>query len=48
MHATFKTLTEKRTLGRSRRTWKDSIRVDLKDMGFDMRYWTDSCQDKNY
>ena len=32
-------LTEKRPLGRTRRTWEDNIRIDLKEIGNNTRSW---------
>ena len=44
---TFKILTgtptEKRTLGRPRRRWKDNIRIDIKEIGIN---WVGMTQDK--
>ena len=40
--------TEKRPLGRSRCRWEDNIRIDLKEIGINMRNWIDSAQDKDY
>ena len=28
--------------------WKDTIRMDLKEIGINMRNWVDSAQDKDY
>ena len=42
------TPTGKRPLGRLRRRWEDNIRMDLKEMGINMRYWVDSAQDRDY
>ena len=36
------TPTEKIPLGRPRRRWEDSIRMDLKEIGIKMRHWVDS------
>ena len=38
--------TGKRPLGRSRRRWKDNIRMVLKDIN--TRNWVDSAQDRDY
>ena len=38
----------KEILGRPRRRWKDNIRMDLKEIGINMRNWVDSAQDRNY
>ena len=37
-----------RPLGRPRRSWEDYLRMDLKEIGIDMRNWVDSAQDRNY
>ena len=48
----FKILTvthaEKRPLGSPRRRWKDNIRMDLKEIGINMRNWADFTQDRDY
>ena len=48
----FKILTGKPTgkkhLGRLRRIWEDNLRMDLKEMGINMRNWVDSAQDRDY
>jgi hypothetical protein len=31
----------KRPLGRSRHRWEDNIRMDLKEIGIDMKNWVD-------
>ena len=38
----------KRSLGRPRHRWEDTIRMDLKEIGIDMRKWVDSAQDRDY
>ena len=38
--------TGKSPLGRPRR--EDNIRMDLKEIGINTRYWVDSAQDRNY
>ena len=40
--------TGKRTLGRPRRRWEDSIRMDLEEIGINAGNWVDSAQDRNY
>ena len=35
--------TEKRPLGRPRRIWEDSIRMDLKEFDINTRNWVDSA-----
>ena len=35
--------TGNRPLGRSRRRWEDKIRIDIKDIGINMRDWLDSA-----
>ena len=35
-------------LGRPRRRWKDNIRMDLKEIGIDLRNWVDSAKDRDY
>ena len=42
------TPTGKRPLGRPRRRWGDNIRMDLKEIGINMRNWVDSAQDRDY
>ena len=48
----FKILTGKPTgkipLGRPRRRWEDSIRMDLEEIGINTGYWVDSAQDRDY
>ena len=39
---------EKRLLGRLRHRWEDNIRMDLKQVGVNMRNWIDSAQDRSY
>ena len=39
---------EKRSLGRPRRRREDHIRMDLKEIGINMRNWIDSAQDMVY
>ena len=38
----------KRPLGILRHRWDDNIRMDLKEIGINMRNWVDSAQDMNY
>jgi hypothetical protein len=38
----------KRPLGRPRRRWEVDIRMDLKEIGINMRNWVDSAQDRDY
>ena len=40
--------TGKRPLGRSRHGWEDNIRIDLKEIGINMRNRVDSAQDRAY
>ena len=40
--------TEKRLLGRPRRTWEDIITKDHKDTGINMRNWLHFAQDRDY
>ena len=40
--------TGKRPLGRPRRRWEDNIRMDLKQIGVNMRNWVDSAQDRDF
>jgi hypothetical protein len=42
------TLTGKRPIGRLRRGWEDTIRMDLKEIGINTRKWVDSAQDRDY
>ena len=48
----FKLLTAapagKRPLGRPRRRWEDSIRMDLKEVGINTRNWIGSPQYRDY
>ena len=41
-------LTGKRSLGGPRCRWEDNIRMDLKEMGINMRNWVHSIQDRDY
>jgi hypothetical protein len=34
-------------LGRSRRRWEDNIRMDLKEIGINMRNWVYLAQDRD-
>jgi hypothetical protein len=38
---------EMRTLGRTRRRWMDNIKIDLREVGWDGRDWTDLAQDRD-
>jgi hypothetical protein len=38
---------EKRPLGRSRRTWVDNIKMDLRETGWDEMDWIDLAQDRD-
>ena len=40
--------TGKRQLGRPRRRWEDNIKMDLKEISINTRYWVDSAQDRGY
>ena len=40
--------TGKRPLGRSRRKWEDNIKIDLKEIYFNIWNWVDSSQDRDY
>jgi hypothetical protein len=48
----FKNLTGtpagKKPIGRPRRRWEDNIRIDLKEIGINMRNRVDSAQDRAY
>ena len=48
----FKILTGKpagkRPLGRPKRRWEDNIRMNLKEIGNNMRNWDDWAQDRDY
>ena len=48
----FKILTGKRTgkrpIGRPRRRWEYTIRMDLEEIGINAGNWVDSAQDRNY
>ena len=37
-----------RPLGRRRRRWEDNIRLDLNEIGINMRNWVDLAQDRDY
>jgi hypothetical protein len=37
----------KRTLGRQRRRWVDSIKMDLREIEWDGMDWTDLAQDRD-
>ena len=39
--------TGKRPLGRPRRRWEDTIRIDLKEIRINMRNWVVSAQDRD-
>ena len=41
-------LTRKRLLGRLRRSWEGSIRMNFKEMGVNTRSQVDSAQDTDY
>ena len=43
----FKMLIGKRPLGRSRRRWEDTIRMDFKEIDVCTRKWIDSAQDRD-
>ena len=42
------TPTGKRPLGRPRDRWENNIRMDLKEIGINMRNWVDLAQDRDY
>ena len=52
MQPEFKILTGKptgkRPTKRTRRRWEDNIRMDLKEIDINTRYWVDSAQDRDY
>ncbi|KAJ4427647.1 hypothetical protein ANN_25295 [Periplaneta americana] len=37
----------KRPLGRPRRRWEDNIKMDLREVGYDDRYWINLAQDRD-
>ena len=39
--------TRKRPLGKPRRRWEDTIRMDLEEIGINAVNWVDSAQDRN-
>ena len=39
---------EKIPLARPRRRWKDNIRIDLKEIGINMKNCVNSAQDRDY
>ena len=40
--------TRNRPLGRLRCRWEDNIRMDLKEIGINLRNWVDLAQDRDY
>ena len=38
----------KRPLGRPKRRWEDTIRMNLEEIGINTGNWVDSAQDGNY
>jgi hypothetical protein len=38
---------QKRPLGRSRRSWVDNIKMDLREIGWDVVDWIDMVQDRD-
>ena len=40
--------TRKKPLGRPRRRWEDSVRIDLEEIGISVGSWVDSAQDRDY
>ena len=40
--------TEKKSLGRPRRRWKDNFKMVLKEIVINTRNWVGSAQDRNY
>ena len=40
--------TGKRPLGRPRRRWENTTRMDLEEIGMNAGNWVDSAQDRNY
>ena len=40
--------TGKRHLGRPRRRWEDTIRMNLEEKGINTGNWVDSAKDRNY
>ena len=42
------TPTGKKPLGRPRCRWEDNIRMNLKEIGINIRNWVDSAQDRDY
>jgi hypothetical protein len=37
----------KRPLARPRRRWKDSVKMDIREMGWGNMYWIDLAQDRD-
>jgi hypothetical protein len=37
----------KRPLGRRRRRWEDNIKIDLREIGWDVMDWIDLAQDRD-
>ena len=44
----FNILTGKGSLGKPRRRWEGSIRMDIKEIGINTRNWIDSAHDRDY
>ena len=40
--------TGKNPLGKLRRIWEDNIRIDLKEIGINVRNFVNSAQDRDY
>jgi hypothetical protein len=40
--------TENRPLGRPRHRWEDNIRMDLEEIGINVKNWVDLAQDRDY
>jgi hypothetical protein len=38
---------EKRSFGRTRRRWKDNIRMDVREIGWERVYWMNLTQDRD-
>jgi hypothetical protein len=42
------TPTGKKPLGKPRHRWEDNIRMDLEEIGINIRNWIDLAQDRDY
>ena len=47
MHSIFQDI-GKRPLGKPRRRWEDTVRMDLEEISTNARNWVNSAQDSDY